>query len=142
MNERMTAAEYRRDILGEPVNAPGQPMPDACRGCIPGSIADVYRWRDETEFQTWIIAVAKEHGWLAYHPHDPRKSAAGFPDLVIARVGEAPIFLELKTMIGAASEDQVAWLRATRGTLVRPIHAEWVEWRLKGGPMPVRVVSP
>jgi hypothetical protein len=68
----------------------------------------------EVELQATIIEGARRFGWLVYHTHDSRRSAAGFPDLVLARDAEV-IFAELKSEKGRISDDQKTWL-ATLGT--------------------------
>src|SRR5437867_2540828 len=49
---------------------------------------------------------------LVYHTYRPLKSAAGFPDYVLAR--ERVIFAELKTEKGKPSEFQREWLGGLR----------------------------
>lgn len=39
----------------------------------------------EKEFQAQVLDLARLTGWLCYHPHDSRRSAPGFPDLVLVR---------------------------------------------------------
>lgn len=62
----------------------------------------------EKDFQATIIEVATIHGWLAYHTHRSDRSAAGFPDLVLAREPRV-IFAELKLADAHLSSDQKAW---------------------------------
>ena len=66
----------------------------------------------EREFQAAVVELAEWQGWLVYHTHDSRRSAAGFPDLVAVhgQTGEL-LFAELKTARGRVSPDQRAWLR-------------------------------
>lgn len=87
-------------------------------------------WRSysEKEFQTMVINLARERGWLVTHFHDSRKmvrrgnhyipvgdlDARGFPDLVIAR-GSQIYFWELKKQLGKTTEHQDEWLEALRG---------------------------
>lgn len=68
----------------------------------------------EKDVQQRIIDRAKALGWLVYHTHDSRHSAAGFPDLVLARRGRT-LFVEVKAEKGRLSEAQKEW---------------WVELRL------------
>ena len=70
----------------------------------------VLQW-SEKEFQSSVIEVAEALGWLVYHPHDSRRSAPGFPDLVMVheRHGQV-LYRELKTEKGKASKDQERWL--------------------------------
>lgn len=66
----------------------------------------------EREFQGIVLELAQLHGFeLAYHTHDSRRSAPGFPDLVLvsSRRGRV-LFRELKTDVGRISPQQRAWL--------------------------------
>ena len=65
----------------------------------------------EAEWQQQVIELATLSGWIVYHTHDSRHSAAGFPDLVLARPGEL-LMRELKTDIGKVRPEQQAWLDA------------------------------
>lgn len=77
---------------------------------------------DEKQFLAAVIAVAKRLGWRAYHTHDSRKSAAGFPDLTLWR--ERLLFAELKTDAGQLSAAQ---LNVIEG--LREAGAEVYVWR-------------
>ena len=79
-----------------------------------------------------MLELAGYYGYLCYHTHDSRRSAKGFPDLVLAKNG-AVLFAELKTDIGVLSNDQIAWLLATHGVIWRPKHWEIIEKSLKDG---------
>ncbi len=77
----------------------------------------------EAQFQQQIIDLAHALGWRTYHTHDSRRSAPGFPDLVLVR--DRIVYLELKTETGKVSHDQADWiaaLTAAGGTalVVRP----------------------
>ncbi|MFN8533883.1 MAG: hypothetical protein U0556_10070 [Dehalococcoidia bacterium] len=50
-------------------------------------------------------------GVLAYHTHDSRRSASGFPDWIVL-VGDRAWALELKSAIGRTTPDQGRWLAA------------------------------
>lgn len=67
----------------------------------------------EEQLQAAIIDAARALGWLVYHTRDSRRSAAGFPDLVLVDRGRASaprlIFAELKSETGKLSDDQLAW---------------------------------
>jgi hypothetical protein len=65
---------------------------------------------NEKQWQAQVVALAKSLGWIAYHTHDSRRSAAGFPDLVLAHPERGIIFVELKTANGKLSEAQTDWL--------------------------------
>lgn len=142
MNDHITAAEYRRDVLGLPASIAGVPLPDALAGCRPGSLADQHRWDDEEDFRAFLEREARRNGWLAYHVHDARRSRAGFPDLIIARAkpledrGDLVFAWEAKTMQGLATPQQMDWLRVLDASfdarIVRPCHAEWCVAKLRG----------
>ncbi len=63
----------------------------------------------ESAFQQAVLDLAALTGWRAYHTHNSRHSAAGFPDLVLVRPPRL-IFAELKTEKGRASVHQAVWL--------------------------------
>lgn len=66
----------------------------------------------EREFQGIVLELAGLHGFeLAYHTHDSRRSAPGFPDLVLvsSRHGRV-LFRELKTDVGRISPQQRVWI--------------------------------
>ena len=75
------------------------------------------RKRPEEDFQAAVLKLARAAGWMTYHTHDSRRSAAGFPDLILVRDGTA-IAAELKTGTRQASAAQVEWLEALDGTRV------------------------
>lgn len=65
----------------------------------------------EAAFQRQVEQLAGFYGWRGYHTHDSRRSAAGFPDLVLVR-GPELLFSELKTNHGRPTAEQRAWLEA------------------------------
>ncbi len=65
----------------------------------------------EREFQTQVLTLARLSGWKTYHTHDSRRSAPGFPDLVLVRPPRC-LFVELKTTTGRLRPEQAAWLEA------------------------------
>ena len=65
----------------------------------------------EDNLQTNVLAEARKFGWTAYHTHDSRHSAAGFPDLFMVRASEI-VVMELKSETGVVSDDQQWWLDA------------------------------
>lgn len=69
----------------------------------------------EDDLQTNVLDAVTTLGGMAYHTHDSRRSAKGFPDLVIVfpRTG-ALLFVELKSTTGSATPEQVQWLDALR----------------------------
>jgi hypothetical protein len=62
----------------------------------------------EEAFLQLVFDLARALGWLAYHTRDSRRSAAGFPDLVLVR--ERLVFAELKVRRGEVSGAQRGWL--------------------------------
>lgn len=58
----------------------------------------------EKEWQALVLELASLNGWRAYHTFDSRRSAPGFPDLVLWR--ERIIYVELKKAGGALSKVQ------------------------------------
>ncbi len=66
----------------------------------------------ETPFMARVLALARPHGWAAYHTHDSRKSVPGFPDLVLVR--EVVLWRELKTNTGKLTQEQATWLSLLR----------------------------
>jgi hypothetical protein len=75
----------------------------------------------EKQLQAAVMRLAEAHGWLAYHTHNSRHSAKGFPDIVAVR-GPQLLFAELKTQTGKFSTEQTEWLTALErvpGILVR-----------------------
>ena len=65
----------------------------------------------ERAFMSQVMALAKLRGWLTYHTWNSRKSANGFPDLILLR-GERIWAVELKTDIGKTTLEQETWLAA------------------------------
>lgn len=63
----------------------------------------------EVELQQKITDLAELRGWLVYHTYDSRRSAAGFPDLVLCRSGQV-LFVEVKSEKGRLSKAQAKWL--------------------------------
>ncbi len=67
----------------------------------------------EKDFQAQILDLARLAGFLVYHTHDSRRSAPGFPDLVLVRP-PVVLFVELKSESGKLRPEQKAWLDALR----------------------------
>lgn len=63
----------------------------------------------EKAFQARVLALAKANGWDAYHTHDSRRSAPGYPDLVIAKPGRM-LVAELKVGRNKTTAAQERWL--------------------------------
>lgn len=69
-------------------------------------------------FQSQVIDPARLSGWRTYHAFDSRRSAAGFPGLVMPMV----LFAELKIEGGRARPEQCGWLEGPEwcpGVVVR-----------------------
>lgn len=84
----------------------------------------------EKEFQQQVVDFARLKGWRVFHAFDSRRSAAGFPDLVLVRNGHLA-FLELKTSKGRITAEQEQWIDdlnevpAIDARVLRPQH--WTE---------------
>ena len=62
----------------------------------------------EAEYLEQVKAVALAYSWRLYHTFDSRRSAAGFPDLVLVRPPRV-IFAELKRQDGRLTVPQQMW---------------------------------
>ena len=78
----------------------------------------------ERKLQSEVEALAKLAGWLYFHVYDSRRSAYGFPDVVLLRPPYL-IFAELKSARGKLTAHQKLWARLLR--LVPGV--EYYEWR-------------
>ena len=76
----------------------------------------------EKQFQTKIVMVAKANGWIVYHTYDARRSAPGFPDLVLVR--DRVLYREIKTNTGRVSVAQKNW-----GDALTKAGADFAIWR-------------
>ena len=65
----------------------------------------------EKAFQEQVIQLAKLCGFFPYHTRDSRRSAAGFPDLILIRSGSL-IAAELKVGTNTTTTAQYGWLAA------------------------------
>ncbi len=88
----------------------------------------------EKAFMQNVLDLARLTGWRCYHTHDSRRSAAGFPDLVMARDGRV-LFAELKSEAGRVSPAQRDWLTALASCaevfVWRPSDWSQIEWTLR-----------
>lgn len=66
----------------------------------------------EKEWQAQVLELAARCGWdFRYHTYDSRRSASGFPDLVLVKPPRI-IFAELKVGRRKVTAEQAAWLEA------------------------------
>lgn len=85
----------------------------------------------ERELQEAVRLMCAQLGLYHYHPHDSRRSSAGWPDSVIIShrpglpgTGRGIIFRELKTQSGQLSADQ-----KQVGYLLLACGLSWEVWR-------------
>ena len=78
----------------------------------------------ERELQQAVLDCARLFGWRAYHTFDSRRSARGFPDVVLVRPPRL-LAAELKAEHGRLTLEQHRWLDALRACP----GVEAVEWR-------------
>ncbi|MBO0838553.1 MAG: hypothetical protein J2P28_23985 [Actinobacteria bacterium] len=78
----------------------------------------------ERELDEAVRALAAGLGLLAYHTRDSRRSAAGFPDWVIAGPRCGLVFAECKAQRGRLSADQKRW-----GEVLLGCGQAWYVWR-------------
>ena len=90
----------------------------------------------EKQFMRLVLDCARLHGWLGYHTHDSRRSARGFPDLVLTRGGRL-VVAELKRRDGRLTPVQEQWLIALR----RVPGVEVAVWRPEDWPAVVAALS-
>ncbi|MCD1286499.1 MULTISPECIES: VRR-NUC domain-containing protein [unclassified Brevibacterium] len=89
----------------------------------------------ERQLQDQILELAKRMGWLSYHVHDSRRSAPGFPDLVIVHPRQRRIlWRELKSETGTLRPEQKVWISALKqadadADIWRP--RDWVSGRIE-----------
>lgn len=103
----------------------------------------------EAQFQSWVLARAKEFNWLAYHTTFSIASARGWPDLVLVKPGHRVIYAELKrvgkkptpeqqhwldTLAAAAFTDVYVWRPTDRETVVQVLAAPASVVRARGAP--------
>jgi hypothetical protein len=67
--------------------------------------------QSEAVFMQQVIQLSKFYSWRYYHTHDSRRSAPGFPDLVLVRPPEI-LFVELKAEKGRVRPEQQEWISA------------------------------
>ena len=77
------------------------------------------RAMEEKQFMQSILMLATMNGWLAYHTYDSRRSAPGFPDLVLVKPPRL-VFLETKREQGKLTQAQAQWIEALHNVTGRP----------------------
>lgn len=92
----------------------------------------------EAHFQTQVVNLAALYGWnLRYHTYDSRRSAPGFPDLVLVRPPEI-LFWEVKSESGRIRPEQKEWIAALtacglEAAILRPSDFDDIHARLSQG---------
>jgi hypothetical protein len=79
----------------------------------------------EAELQEKVRAMCAQLGLYHYHPHDSRRSSAGWPDsVIISQRTRRMIFRELKTESGTLTSEQkrVGYLLVAAGE-------DWAVWK-------------
>jgi len=101
----------------------------------------------EKEWQSTVLDLATLGGWRSYHTFDSRRSAAGFPDLVLVRPPEL-IFAELKAEKGRTTPEQEAWLEdlatvaSETAVLTRAVEREYLIGETLPDPLQVYIWRP
>jgi hypothetical protein len=65
----------------------------------------------EIPFMEQVIEFLRICGWLVYHTKDSRKSAPGFPDIVVLK-GKRQLVVETKRVGEEPTGEQERWLQA------------------------------
>ncbi len=91
----------------------------------------------EAQWQATVIIAAQLLGWTCYHTFDSRRSAHGFPDLVLVHPVHGVRWLELKSEKGKTTPAQDRWIAllqeaGERAGVYRPSDWPLVEQVLKG----------
>lgn len=104
---------------------------------LPEPAQEIDEAKDEKAFMADVMKEARKRGWnLIYHTHDSRKSAKGFPDLVMIR-GPRLVFAELKSQTGKVEPEQQEWLDA-----LMAVRGPWVFlWRPSNWPEIIKVLT-
>lgn len=64
---------------------------------------------EEAVFQSEVIRLARQYGFLVYHTVNSRKSVKGWPDLALLKPTRL-IVAELKAEDGKLSPEQITWI--------------------------------
>lgn len=73
-------------------------------------LSDPLSRMSERQLQDLVVQTAKYLGYLVYHTYDSRRSAPGFPDLVLAHPAGGLLWRELKAEKGRLTPEQEQWL--------------------------------
>jgi hypothetical protein len=84
--------------------------PDIAAKCLELAGINPCEGLSEAAFQAKVVALAVDNGFEVYHTFDSRRSAPGYPDLVIAKPGRL-IVAELKVGRNKPTPAQEKWLR-------------------------------
>ena len=90
----------------------------------------------EKEFQSRVVKFARLLNWAVYHTYDSRRSAPGFPDLVLVK--DRVLYRELKTEKGKLTDHQKVWAASLHGagadySVWRPSQLKAIYAELMGG---------
>jgi hypothetical protein len=77
----------------------------------------------ESQLQDTVAKMCRLFGVELYHTYDSRRSAPGWPDLVLCGPRKL-IFRELKTETGKVTPEQERW-----GLMLRHAGQDWDIWR-------------
>ena len=94
----------------------------------------------EKDFQGQVVKAAEALGWLSFHAYDSRRSAQGWPDLVLVRPPRL-LFVELKSDKGKLTPDQVVWMEALARVETAGGGIECYVWRPADFDNALRVLS-
>jgi hypothetical protein len=94
----------------------------------------------EAELQEAVRRMCAQLGLYYYHPHDSRRSAAGWPDsVIISQRTRRMIFREIKTERGILTSEQ-----KRVGYLLTAAGEDWAVWRthdLKDGSIAAELIE-
>ena len=90
----------------------------------------------EKSFQSAVMKLAKQAGWLRFHPRPSQAPSGryvtnfdgdkGWPDLALARNGVV-VLAELKTESGKLTDGQKEWIEASGGLIRVWRPSDWNE---------------
>lgn len=70
----------------------------------------------EAAWQSAVVRMLKDQGYMVFHVYDSRRSPHGWPDVAAIKPTGGPLYLcELKTDAGQCTRAQEAWLAALAG---------------------------